>query len=625
MTRTNFAGVEVTVVTDPTRDDLLTKFGKSTLDTRYLMPGEGYQDLFARVAGYYGDDDAHAQRLYDYMSRHWFMPSTPVLSNGGTNRGLPISCFLNAVPDSMQGIRDVWSENVDLASNGGGIGTYWGGVRSIDEKIKGRGETSGAIPFIKVQDSLTLAVSQGSLRRGSAAVYMDIHHPEIEEFTDIRRATGDQNRRCLNIHHGINITDKFMEAVKAGTEFDLISPKDGSVRKTVDARTLWQKILLARLETGEPYMVFIDTVNRNRPEVYKLNGLSVRQSNLCSEIALHTGIDYAGKVRTAVCCLSSLNWFTVDEWFGNELFLKDVACFLDNVMTDFIAKTENMPGFTNARYSAHMERSIGIGVMGFHSYLQRRGVPYEGAMAKAINMRMFKWLARTGAKINEQVALERGACPDAKNVGLWLRWSHMFSVAPTASISIIAGTTSAGIDPIPANLYTAKTLSGSFEVKNAQLDEVLREYAASRIDSQGFLDAAWKAIKNAEGSVQGLDFLSQDDKDTFKTFLEIDQRWVLEHAADRSPYIDQMASNNISVRADVHKRDLHNLHMKAWSSGVSSLYYLRSKSLQRGAKTDHIAGELPQPGPRHEIVLQDRGIAPEPLADIAYDECLACQ
>src|SRR5471030_2000967 len=346
------------VVTDPSRDALLTDFGKTTLDNRYLMPGEGYQDMFARVATTYADDSDHAQRIYDYISMLWFMPATPVLSNGGAARGLPISCFLNAVPDSLEGIQSVWNENVHLASNGGGIGTYWGGVRSIGEKVKGAGQTSGIIPFIRVMDSLTLAISQGSLRRGSAAVYLDIHHPEIEEFLEIRKPSGDFNRKSLNLHHGLSITDEFMEAVRDGAPFGLRSPKTGEVVREVDARTLWQKVLEIRLQTGEPYLIFSDTVNRAMPQHQRELGMKVTQSNLCSEIMLHTGKDHKGKDRTAVCCLSSVNAETFLEWRDHPTFIEDVMRFLDNVLQDFIDRAP--PEMGAAAYAADRERSVGL-------------------------------------------------------------------------------------------------------------------------------------------------------------------------------------------------------------------------------------------------------------------------
>ena len=369
------------VEVDRSRDALLTDFGKTTLEDRYLLPGESYQDMFARVATAYADDSDHAQRIYDYISKLWFMPATPVLSNGGADRGLPISCFLNSVPDNLEGIVGAWNENVWLAANGGGIGTYWGGVRSIGEKVKGQGQTSGIIPFIRVMDSLTLAISQGSLRRGSAAVYLDIHHPEIEEFLEIRKPSGDFNRKALNLHHGINLTDEFMEAVRDGEPFGLRSPKTKDVVKTVDARALWQKIIEIRLQTGEPYLIFSDTVNRAMPQHQRELGMQVRQSNLCSEIMLHTGKDHLGEERTAVCCLSSVNAEKFLEWRDDPRFIEDVMRFLDNVLQDFITRAP--PSMSAAIYSATRERSVGLGLMGFHSFLQGQNVPFESALAKS--------------------------------------------------------------------------------------------------------------------------------------------------------------------------------------------------------------------------------------------------
>ncbi|MAM37315.1 MAG: ribonucleotide-diphosphate reductase subunit alpha, partial [Erythrobacter sp.] len=376
------------VKTDSSRDDLLTAFGKETLEDRYLLPGESYQDLFARVADAFADDADHAQRLYDYISRLWFMPATPVLSNGGTQRGLPISCYLNSVSDSLDGIVNTWNENVWLASKGGGIGTYWGNVRGIGEPVGLNGKTSGIIPFVRVMDSLTLAISQGSLRRGSAACYIDVTHPEIEEFLEIRKPSGDFNRKALNLHHGVLLTDAFMEAVRNGEEFELISPKDGSVRKTVDARGLFQKLVETRLATGEPYIVFSDTVNRMMPKHHRELGLKVSTSNLCAEITLPTGIDHLGNDRTAVCCLSSLNIEKWDEWNADKQFIEDVMRFLDNVLQNYIDRAPDE--MARARYSAERERSVGLGVMGFHSFLQQKGIGFESPMAKVWNLKMFK-------------------------------------------------------------------------------------------------------------------------------------------------------------------------------------------------------------------------------------------
>ncbi|HVF95114.1 MAG TPA: ribonucleoside-diphosphate reductase subunit alpha, partial [Sphingomonas sp.] len=367
------------VEVDHSRDALLTDFGKETLKDRYLLPGESFQDLFVRVASAYADDAPHAQRIYDYISKLWFMPATPVLSNGGTGRGLPISCYLNSVPDSLNGIVDTWNENVWLASRGGGIGTYWGNVRGIGEPVGLNGKTSGIIPFVRVMDSLTLAISQGSLRRGSAAVYLDVSHPEIEEFLEIRKPSGDFNRKALNLHHGVLITDDFMEAVRDGSEWHLRSPKDQAIRATVDARALFQKLVETRLATGEPYIVFADHVNKSMPKHHRDLGLKVSTSNLCSEITLPTGRDHLGNDRTAVCCLSSMNLETWDEWKDEKGFVEDVMRFLDNVLQDYIDRHE--PGMERAAYSAGRERSVGLGVMGFHSFLQARGLPFEGAMA----------------------------------------------------------------------------------------------------------------------------------------------------------------------------------------------------------------------------------------------------
>jgi ribonucleoside-diphosphate reductase alpha chain len=593
---------------DRSRDDLLTAFGKKTLEDRYLLPGESYQDMFARVATAYADDADHAQRVYDYMSKLWFMPSTPVLSNGGADRGLPISCFLNAVADSLDGIQSVWNENVALASNGGGIGTYWGGVRSIGEKVKGAGQTSGIIPFIRVMDSLTLAISQGSLRRGSAAVYLDVHHPEIEEFLEIRKPSGDFNRKSLNLHHGINITDAFMEAVRDGRTFDLLSPKDQAVIRTVDARSLWQKILEIRLQTGEPYLIFSDTVNRQMPQHQRDLGLKVKQSNLCSEIMLHTGRDHLGVDRTAVCCLSSVNAETFLEWREEPKFIEDVMRFLDNVLEDFIRRAP--PEMAAAVYSAKRERSVGLGLMGFHSFLQAQGVAFESAMAKSWNMRLFKHLRREADKASRLLAEEKGACEDAAERGVMERFSHKLAIAPTASISIICGGTSAGIEPIPANIYTHKTLSGSFAVKNPYLEKILGEKG---LDT----DAIWSSILEHEGSVQHLEGLSDDEKSIFKTAFELDQRWIVELSADRTPEICQAQSINLFIPGDVNKWDLHMLHWSAWERGLKSLYYLRSKSVQRAAfagSEDKVEAEI---DPNQPDLFS--------AAPTDYDECLACQ
>jgi ribonucleoside-diphosphate reductase alpha chain len=591
---------------DTSRDELLTAFGKETLEDRYLLPGEGYQDLFARVADAFSDDAEHAQRLYDYISKLWFMPATPVLSNGGTQRGLPISCYLNSVEDSLDGIVNTWNENVWLASKGGGIGTYWGNVRGIGEPVGLNGKTSGIIPFVRVMDSLTLAISQGSLRRGSAACYIDVSHPEIEEFLEIRKPSGDFNRKALNLHHGVLVTDAFMEAVRAGEEFDLVSPRDGSVRKTVDARSLFQKLVETRLATGEPYIVFSDTVNRMMPKHHRDLGLKVSTSNLCAEITLPTGIDHLGNDRTAVCCLSSLNIEKWDEWNEDKQFIEDIMRFLDNVLQNYIDRAPDE--MARAKYSATRERSVGLGVMGFHSFLQQKGIGFESPMAKVWNLKMFKHIQGKASEASMMLAKERGPCPDAAEMGAMERFSCKMAIAPTASISIICGGTSACIEPIPANIYTHKTLSGSFVVKNPYLEKILDKKSKNST-------AIWNSILEKGGSVQHLDFLTPEEKATFKTSFEIDQRWLLEFAADRAPYIDQAQSLNLFIPADVDKWDLMMLHFQAWEKGIKSLYYLRSKSVQRAGFAGGVEADNTVDAAKYELAAEQTD----------YEECLACQ
>ena len=596
-----------TIQTDVSRDALLTEFGKETLIDRYLLPGENFQDLFARVADAYADDQDHAQRLYDYISKLWFMPATPVLSNGGTGRGLPISCYLNSVDDSLEGIVNTWNENVWLASRGGGIGTYWGQVRGIGEPVGLNGKTSGIIPFVRVMDSLTLAISQGSLRRGSAACYLDISHPEIEEFLEIRKPSGDFNRKALNLHHGVLLTDEFMQAVREGAEFALRSPKDGSVRATVDARSLFQKLVETRLATGEPYIVFSDTVNRMMPAHHRELGLKVSTSNLCSEITLPTGRDHLGNDRTAVCCLSSLNLENWDEWNGDKQFIEDVMRFLDNVLQDYIDRAPDE--MARAKYSASRERSVGLGVMGYHSFLQSKGIAIESAMAKAWNLKMFKHISAKANEASALLATERGACPDAAEQGVMERFSCKMAIAPTASISIICRGTRACIEPIPANIYTHKTLSGSFVVKNPYLEKLLAEKSKDSTN-------VWNSILEKGGSVQHLDFLSPEEKAVYKTSFEIDQRWLLEFAADRAPFIDQAQSLNLFIPADVDKWDLMMLHFQAWEKGIKSLYYLRSKSVQRAGFAGGVEADNTADAPKFELSAGEQ---------TDYEECLACQ
>jgi ribonucleoside-diphosphate reductase alpha chain len=548
------------------------------------------------------------------------MPATPVLSNGGASRGLPISCFLNECSDSLDGIVNLWNENVWLAALGGGIGSYWGNLRSIGEPVKGSGKTSGIVPFIRVQDSLTLAISQGSLRRGSAACYLPVSHPEIEEFIEMRRPTGgDANRKALNLHHGVVIPDAFMRAVENDEEWALLSPKDHTVISRVSARSLWIRLLTARVETGEPYLLFIDTVNRSIPEHHKMAGLEVKMSNLCSEITLPTGIDKDGKHRTAVCCLSSLNLEKFLEWENHPTFIEDCLRFLDNILDDFIARAPD--SMNRAKYSAMRERSVGLGVMGMHSFFQAQNVPIESVMAKVWNKRMFRHIKGQADEASVKLAHERGACPDAADYGIMERFSNKIAIAPTASISIICGGASPGIEPIAANSYLHKTLSGSFAVRNEYLAKVLEKYGQNNED-------VWSGITQHEGSVQHLDFLDKHEKMVFKTAFELDQRWLIELAADRAPFICQAQSLNIFLPADVHKRDLHLIHFTAWKRGVKSLYYCRSKSMQRAESAATVAAQ-----PAHGMNMpanDDAARTTEPVTVIDagvnnYEECLSCQ
>ena len=598
----------ITVKIDRSKDSNLTNFGRATLSDRYLGFNESFQDLFARVASTYADNNLHGQRIYNYISDLWFMPATPILSNGGTKRGLPISCFLNEASDSLGGILDLWSENVWLAAKGGGIGSYWGNLRSIGEKIGKVGKTSGIIPFIKVMDSLTMAISQGSLRRGSAACYLPIEHPEIEEFIEMRRPTGgDPNRKSLNLHHGVLVSDAFMRAVEIDDQWTLKSPQNGIVQSSVSARNLWIRLLTARVETGEPYIVFIDTVNRLIPQYHKLAGLNVKTSNLCSEITLPTGTDKDGKDRTAVCCLSSLNLEKYDEWKDDKDFIKDVMRFLDNILSDFIEKAPD--SFKNAKYSAMRERSVGLGVMGLHSYFQKKMIPLESVMSKVWNNKIFKNIQEKADEASKILAEEKGPCPDAAEYGFNERFSNKTAIAPTASISIICGGASPGVEPVAANSYTHKTLSGSYNVRNKYLEKILEKYKKNN-------EEIWSSITTNQGSVSHLDFLTDLEKDVFKTAFELNQKWIVDLGADRTPYISQAQSINIFLPADVHKRELHQIHFQAWKKGLKSLYYCRSKSIQRaeninsGSSTDVTKN----------VYSQNKS---DDKTD--YDECLSCQ
>ena len=559
---------------DKERDNLLTDFGKTTLKDRYLLPEEDSpQEAFMRAAKAYSDNDEMAQRIYDYSSKLWFMFSTPILSNGGTKRGMPISCFLNYVGDSREGITGHYTENAWLTSIGGGIGGYWGDVRSDGTSTSGGSQSTGSIPFLHVVDSEIMAFSQGKTRRGSYAAYMDVSHPEVLEFLDIRKPSGgDIHRKCLNLHHGINISNEFMSLIEkciAEPTYDdtwnLIDPHTKKTVRTVSARDLWLKILENRVATGEPYMCFIDHINDALPATQKALGLKVRHSNLCTEITLPTAED-----RTAVCCLSSVNLETYDEWKNDKLFISDIVRFLDNVLTSFI---ENAPEHVfRAKFSATQERSIGLGAMGFHAYLQKCGIPFESALAKAKNLTIFKYIKSEAVAESKRLAVKRGEAPDMEGTGM--RNAHLLAIAPNASSSIICGTTSPSIEPYRANAYVQKTMSGSFLVKNKHLEKILETKGINN-------DKTWTSILANRGSVLHLKDLSDYEKDVFKTSIEINQQWIIEHAADRQQFICQGQSLNVFVPADVNIKELHDIHMLAWKKKLKTLYYCRSEAIKR--------------------------------------------
>lgn len=604
---------------DYSRDSILTEFGKQTLKDRYLFPDEtSPQQAFARAAIAFSDSPEMAQRIYDYASKLWVGFSTPILSNApvrmptnwadfsakdyGTIRGMPISCFLNYVEDSREGITSHYTENAWLASMGGGIGGSWSDVRSDGAKTKAGSKSSGVIPFMGVVDREMLAFSQGVTRRGSYAAYLDISHPEIIEFIGMRKPTGgDINRKNLNLHHGVCISDEFMEIIeqaslgkKVNTDWALIDPHSGDTVQTVCALELWQRLLETRHQTGEPFIMFSDTVNNALPIEQQLKGLQVHHSNLCVEITLPTDKD-----RTAVCCLSSVNIERYDEWKDDEFFIPDMVRFLDNVLSFFILNAPE--SMAKAVYSAKMERSIGLGTMGWHSYLQSRMIPFESVGASVLNQRIFKHIQTQALDASRKLADEFGAAPDMGIGGL--RNAHLIAIAPNASSSIICGGASPSIEPIKSNVFTHKTLSGSFKVKNKYLDDLLWEYGEG---SPEWVSAQWKSIGANRGSVQHLDFLTAEQKAVFKTALEINQDWVIEQAAERQPFICQSQSLNIFVTADVDIQKFHKIHLDAWLKGVKTLYYCRSESVK---KAENIG------------ILIERTVTPN------YEEptCLGCE
>ena len=582
------------------RDKYLSEFSIKTLNDRYLLKDEtSPQDAFARAAKAFSDDDDHAQRLYNYASKLWFMFSTPILSNGGTNRGLPISCFLNHVEDSRSGLTSHFTENAFLSSVGGGIGGNWSQIRGVGASTSNGSESTGIIPFLKVVDGEMLAFSQGITRRGSYAAYLDMSHPEIEEFLDIRKPTGgDINRKSTNLHHAVVISDDFMRLIEKATReerfddsWDLIDPNSKKVVKTLPAKTLWVKLIQNRVETGEPYIMFKNTVEKAMPQFQQDLGLKIHHSNLCSEITLATDEN-----RTAVCCLSSVNLEEYDEWKNNDLFIPDLIRMLDNVLTYFI--TNAPPELHRAVYSARRERSVGLGAMGFHAYLQRHSIPFESVIAKIRNKQMFQKLKEKAYETTKLLAEERGECPDA--VGYGVRNSHLLAIAPNASSSIICGNTSPSIEPYRANAFVQKTKTGSSLLKNEYLEHCLDDIGMNTKE-------IWQSIITHDGSVQHLDFLDDETKDIFKTGPEIDQRWLIEFAADRQEYICQSQSLNLFFPSDVSKQELHAVHMMAWKKGVKTLYYLRSEAIKRADR------------------LSDEALRQYIFDSISDETCLACE
>ena len=559
---------------DTARDQLFDKLGLQRLKESYMKEEEeSPQERFAFVSKTFSSNLEHAQRLYEYSSKHWLSYSTPILSYGRSKRGLPISCFLNYIDDTAEGLVENLSETNWLSMLGGGVGIGFG-IRAADDK------STGVMPHLKTYDSSSLAYRQGRTRRGSYAAYLDISHPDVTVFLEMRKPTGDQNWRCLNLHHGINITDRFMELIErcmkdpdADDRWNLTDPHTGEVKDTVSAKDLWQKILEMRMETGEPYIHYIDTSNRHLPEFQKELGLRINQSNLCSEIILPTN-----EKRTAVCCLSSVNLEYYDAWSRDNMFLKDVAEMLDNVLQFFI---DNAPKqVSRAVYSATQERSIGIGALGFHAYLQKKNIPWESAIAKGANMRVFRLIRSKLDEANLSIGKERGEAPDARGTGR--RFSHVMAIAPNASSSIIMGNTSPSIEPYRANAYRQDTLSGAYLNKNKHLDGIIKNKVSSS-DEVNY-DEIWSSIISNDGSVQHLDILNEQEKSVYKTAMEIDQRWLIELGADRQAFIDQSQSLNLFFRPDANIKYLHAAHYLAWKQGLKTLYYCRSEKLGKADK-----------------------------------------
>ena len=589
------------ITVDYDRDELFDSLGLQRLKESYMRDEESSpQERFAYVSSIFGSNPEHSQRLYEYSSKHWLSYSTPILSFGRSKKGMPISCFLNYIDDTAEGLVENLSETNWLSMLGGGVGIGFG-IRSSDDK------STGVMPHLKTYDASCLAYRQGRTRRGSYATYLDVSHPDILMFLEMRKPTGDPNMRCLNLHHGVNITDSFMQIIErcmtdpdADDGWNLVDPNSGLIRDTVSAKELWQRILEMRMETGEPYLHYIDHSNNAMKDFQKELGLRINQSNLCSEIILPTN-----EQRTAVCCLSSVNLEYYDAWSRQPLFLKDVAEMLDNVLTFFI---KNAPDeVKRAKYSASQERSIGVGALGFHAYLQKSGLAWESNEAKGANLRIFRHIRSKLDDANISLGKERGEAPDAKGTGY--RFSHLMAIAPNASSSIIMGNTSPSIEPWRANAYRQDTLSGAYLNKNKYLDTIITEYCEKHPRTN--YDEVWSSIISNDGSVQHLTQLTKEQKEIFKTSMEIDQRWLIEHAADRQEYIDQAQSLNLFFRPDVHVKYLHAVHFLAWKSGLKTLYYCRSEKL---GKADKVSKRI-----EREIIQE------LDMTAIADGECLACE
>jgi len=582
------------IIIDLSRDQLFDQLGLSRLRESYMRDCEtSPQERFAYVSSAFASDAAHAQRLYDYSSKHWLSYSTPILAFGRNVRGQPISCFLPYLPDSAKGLVDCLSEVNWLSMMGGGVGIQVG-IRSTDEK------SVGVMPHLKVYDASSLAYKQGTTRRGSYAAYLDISHPDIVQFLEIRKPTGDQNMRALNLNHGINISDKFMELVERrmldpnfDDTWDLVQPNTNEVVDRISASKLWIRILEMRMQTGEPYLWFSDAANRGLPEHQKRLGLKIHGSNLCSEISLPTNKD-----RTAVCCLSSVNLEYYDDWSSNPQFLPDILEMLDNVLEYFI---QNAPDeIARAKYSAFRERSVGVGALGFHAYLQKNNVAFESAIAKSFNKRVFAKIRRELDAANIRLADLRGPCPDAKEGGAYVRCSHVMAVAPNASSSIIMGNTSPSIEPYAANVYRQDTTSGAWINKNRFLDAIMQHMAATQ--EEGWYEDTLASITAHDGSIQHLDCFDEHTKAVFKTAREIDQRWIIEHAIDRQEKIDQAQSVNIYLAPDVNVKYLHAVHFMAWKGGLKSMYYCRSKKLR---SADQVGKRVERRRIEDEINMQE--------------------